>query len=237
MLLAIDTSTALSSIALYDEQVWAEHAWTTRRNHAAELLPEVQSMMQRAGLTPRDLTGIAVAIGPGSFNGVRVGVATAKTLAVALGIPIVGIGSLRVVAYPHFDGERAIRPLLDAGRGRFCTTLFEKKGGDWEQTEDPLVVASADLRARVERPTLICGDISVKLAAEMVVYWGEMASVASPARGLRRAGYLAEMGWDRLGRGLGDDPVTLQAIYLPRPPVPTGQQDIEIVKPCASEGV
>ncbi|MCL4369720.1 MAG: tRNA (adenosine(37)-N6)-threonylcarbamoyltransferase complex dimerization subunit type 1 TsaB [Chloroflexi bacterium] len=237
MLLAIDTSTALSSIALYEEQVWAERTWTTRRNHSAELLPEVEAMMQRAGLSPRDLTGIAVATGPGSFNGVRVGVTTAKTLAMALSIPIAGISTLKVVAYPHFDGEQAIRPLLDAGRGRFCTAVYEKRGDDWIETEEPRVVAPADLQAAVERPTLFCGDISTKLAAEMRAYWGVMAGVASPARGARRAGYLAEMGWARLRENRGDDPAALQAIYLPRPPLPRVRQDSEVVWPCASEGV
>ncbi len=220
MLLAIDTSTSTSSIALYEGQVLAERTWSTRRNHTAELLPEVQAMLQRAGLGPAGLTGIAVAVGPGSFNGVRVGVATAKALAVALAVPIAGISSLEVLAYPHFAAAGVVRPLLDAGRGRFSTALFERRGEEWAQTEEPRVIEPADLQTGLARPTLFCGDLRPGQAAELVARWGDLATVATPAGSLRRAGYLAELGWQKLGAGMADDPASLVAVYLSRPALP-----------------
>src|SRR5688572_18486426 len=100
MLLALDTSTGLASVALYDGTVRAEATWQAGRNHSAEVLPEVDRLLRRQGLGPRDLRAVAVAIGPGSYTGVRVGVALAKGFAASLRIPVVGVCTLDVLAAP-----------------------------------------------------------------------------------------------------------------------------------------
>src|SRR5437016_9306834 len=101
MILALDTSTDMCGIALYRpaEGVLAEQSWLSGREQTTQLLPNVQRMMALVNVRTADLTGVAVATGPGSFSGVRIGISTAKSLAYALSIPLWGVPSLDVLAY------------------------------------------------------------------------------------------------------------------------------------------
>src|SRR6185437_8718611 len=99
LLLALDTSTRQASVALCsEERLYGEHTWQTGNNHSVEMLEHVQRLLAEGGLALSALDGLVVALGPGSFNGVRVAVATAKTLAFALGKPLVGISTLEIGA-------------------------------------------------------------------------------------------------------------------------------------------
>src|SRR5262249_88991 len=113
VLLAIDTSTALASVALYDGRVLAEATSIAGQDHSRQLLPRIEDLLGAVQRSKSDLTALGVALGPGSFNGLRVGIATAKALAFARGLPIVGIETLRVTAYPFRRAGRPIRPLYD----------------------------------------------------------------------------------------------------------------------------
>ncbi|MBF8264321.1 MAG: glycoprotease/HAD-superfamily hydrolase like protein [Dehalococcoidia bacterium] len=102
MELSIDTSSSIASLALtLDEKVLAEITWRCGQNHSVELVPSIDALMVKSAADKSSLTGIIVAKGPGSFNGLRVGIATAKGLAYALKIPVVGISTLQVEAFPH----------------------------------------------------------------------------------------------------------------------------------------
>ncbi|HAS05037.1 MAG TPA: tRNA (adenosine(37)-N6)-threonylcarbamoyltransferase complex dimerization subunit type 1 TsaB, partial [Dehalococcoidia bacterium] len=95
MHLAIDTSTDTAGIAIADEfNILAELTWSCGRNHSVELMPRMTKLLEDAGVKFEDIKGVVVAIGPGSFNGLRVGVSTAKGIAFSLDVPIVGIGTL-----------------------------------------------------------------------------------------------------------------------------------------------
>ena len=121
MLLAIDTSTSQTSIALFRDAVLAEASWQAGQQQTRELLPEIQHLLGLVGAKVKDLTAIGVALGPGGFNGLRVGLATAKAIAAADGLPIVGIETPRADAYQFRLTFRPIRPLSDAGRGEVAT--------------------------------------------------------------------------------------------------------------------
>ena len=87
MILAIDTATRWAGLALHDgTAVIAEHGWRCLNNHTIEMTPAIDDMLKQAGVEPADLSGIAVAIGPGSYTGLRVGLALAKGLALANGL-------------------------------------------------------------------------------------------------------------------------------------------------------
>src|SRR3990172_5808575 len=102
MLLAIDTATQAASLALYDEDcVRAEVTWQSTGRHTSELMPRIVWMIEQASSAMSDLTGLAVSIGPGSFTGLRVGLAVAKGLALANDLPIVGVPTLDVIAQAH----------------------------------------------------------------------------------------------------------------------------------------
>src|SRR5581483_1378113 len=117
VLIAIDTSTGWAGLCLYDldrSAVVDERMWQTGIRHCEQVVPVLDAMLRLHELGPGDLTAVAVAAGPGTFNGVRVGVSTAKLLARARGLPIVGVDTLEVYAAAARGTGRLVRPLLGA---------------------------------------------------------------------------------------------------------------------------
>jgi len=214
-ILALDTSTGTASIAIYggEEGVVSELTWRSSSHHTVELAPYLDLL-----LSSRELAGIAVALGPGSFTGLRVGLSLAKGFALAQGIPLIGIPTLDALAYSQSHQPLPICALLEAGRGRICAALYEK--ATLHRVTDYLLTTIEGLCSEITRPTLICGEIDGAGTAILRKRLGDRAVVISPAASLRRAGYLAELGWERLQRGEVDDPQTLEPIYLHRPEIP-----------------
>jgi tRNA threonylcarbamoyladenosine biosynthesis protein TsaB len=220
LLLAIDTATRRPSLALYDgECVVAEETWRSANGHTVELMPGLVRMLERQRVSPSELRGIAVALGPGSFTGLRIGLGVAKGLALTLAIPLVGIPTLDILVYAQARKPGPMCAVLQAGRGRVCAAFYRWRKGQWQRQDDYRLTTLDELCADIETRTLFCGEIdtqAIKLLRECL---GERAAVASPASSLRRAGYLAELGWQRLERGEMDDPATLSPIYLRHPPI------------------
>jgi tRNA threonylcarbamoyladenosine biosynthesis protein TsaB len=217
MLLALDTSTRFASIALYNESgVQGEHTWHVEQNHTEDLMPHVVALMAAAHVVPANLTGVVVALGPGSFNGLRVAMSAAKGMAIALHIPIVGFSTLETLAYQHGSLSLPVRPILEGGGPDLATALYRVTRNHWAQVEEPrLATVDAICEATTQR-TLFCGEISPALAAEFRQRL-ENAIIAPPAANARRAGYLAELGWLRIRDGNVDDAGALQPLYLRRP--------------------
>ena len=123
-MLAIDTATRYAGLALYDgDRILSEASWLSNNNHSVELMPALVRMLDQQALSAPDLAAVAVAIGPGSFTGLRIGLSVAKGLAQALKIPILGVPTLDIVAFQHSE-QRPVRGLLStpqralaAGRG------------------------------------------------------------------------------------------------------------------------
>lgn len=220
MQLAIDTSTSVASVAMARRgEVVAEITWHTEQNHSVELLPNIIYLLQQAKADLSSLDGIVVAKGPGSYNGLRVGVSTAKGLALALGLPLVGVGTLEVEAYPFALTGLPVYPLQGAGRGEVATALYQRRRGKWLQLQPEHLTTLEELSGEVRRRALFCGEISSGSASLLLEKLGRKAVVASGGASLRRAGYLAELGWLRLEQGEVDNLATLQPIYLRRPPI------------------
>jgi tRNA threonylcarbamoyladenosine biosynthesis protein TsaB len=218
MILALDTSTGSSSLALYDgESLLAELTWQTK-DSTAQVMPMVQECFALLKRGPADLTGIAVALGPGSFNGLRVGLSLGKGLAYALHLPIVGLPTPEIVAYPFSALVLPVCAVLKAGRSRVITALFQTRYGRWQRVGDMHNITVDELCQETERTTVFCGEIDAELSACIRERLGQRALVASPSLSARRAGYLAEMAWKRLQEDpQGDDLEALQPIYLTRP--------------------
>ena len=137
MLLAIDTSTRYAGIALADEnRVVSIRAWYSVVNHSKELMPGVQQALKERDITPSQLDAVAVALGPGGFSALRVGLSAAKGLALIGGSPIIGVGTLDLEAFPYRDTGLEVCTLLDAGRGEVASALFAPDG---ERTRDDLI--------------------------------------------------------------------------------------------------
>ncbi len=215
MILALDTSTRTASMAIYGKQegVVTELTWCSSNHHTVELAPYLDLL-----LSPRELAGIAVALGPGSFTGLRVGLSLAKGFALAQDIPLIGIPTLDALAYSQSHQPLPICALLQAGRGRICAALYEK---GFRRVTDYLLTTIEGLSSEITRSTLICGEIDEVGMAILRKRVGDRAVITSPAASLRRAGYLAELGWKRLQRGEVDDPRTLEPLYLHRPEIPS----------------
>jgi tRNA threonylcarbamoyl adenosine modification protein YeaZ len=220
MLLAIDTSTDTASLALVqDSQVLAELTWRCEQNHSVELLPRLADLLGRSKSSLQSINCIIVAKGPGSFNGLRVGVSTAKGLAFSLGIPIVGISTLEVEAYQHAETNLPICPIFNAGRGEIATAIYQMKDNEWCQIVGEHITTVETLCSRITTKTLFCGEFVTAIAGELKKQLKRKAIISSSTARLRRAGFLAELGQQRLAAGNYDNPATLHPLYLRQPPI------------------
>ena len=219
MELAIDTSTDFASIALSHEgEMIAELTWHSGKNHTVELVPNIARLLEQAKISRQSLNAIFVAKGPGSFNGLRVGMSTAKGLAFALDIPLIGISTLEVEAYPFAFTGLPICPVHNAGRGEIATALYQQND-DWRCLVEEYITTVDVLCQQVDKETLFCGEIPPSVVQQLQQKLGEQAIIPEVAVRLRRASYLAALGWRRLSKGERDDPATLQPLYLRQPPI------------------
>ena len=119
-------------------------------------------------------------LGPGSYPGLRVGIATAKGLAFALGLPIVGVGRLEADAYQHADFTGPVCAVHRAGRGELAWAVYRSEPAGWREVLPPRLTTPEGLMAGVRRPTLFCGEIDDELAARLSDTLGARARLPSP---------------------------------------------------------
>ncbi len=225
MIVAIDSSTDTASLALaQDGKVLAETSWRCGQNHSVELLPRFTQLLDEAKVSLKDTSVVIVAKGPGSFNGLRVGLSTAKGLAFSLGVPIIGISSLEMEAYGHAETGLPICPIFNAGRGEIAAALYQKKDNEWRQLAPEHITNVDALSNEIDEPTLFCGEYVAVIARQLKEKLREKAVIA-PDR-MRSAVSLIELAQPRIDAGDYDDPATLQPTYLRRP---------HITKPRRSE--
>ncbi len=215
MLLAIDTATRFAGLALYGQNgLLVEQMWRTRDNHTVELMPYIVHACEQQQLVPRALQAIGVSLGPGSFTGVRVGLSVGKGLATALNIPLLGVPTLDAAAYAHSRETLPVRSVLPAGRGRWCTALYQTLAGNWQRLSDYSLVDCDALVASLTERTLICGEVDTNLAEALRESNPDNAIVPGPALSARRPGFVAELAWQRFVSGERDDLTSLAPIYL-----------------------
>ncbi|MCS7282713.1 MAG: tRNA (adenosine(37)-N6)-threonylcarbamoyltransferase complex dimerization subunit type 1 TsaB [Anaerolineae bacterium] len=216
MLLAIDTATRIASLALHDgHSLRYEETWEAGREHTTQVLPRLVAAMETLRVRPEDLTAVAVALGPGSFTGLRVGLSIAKGLCMVCDIPLIGIPTLDILAAAQGSDRRPLVAVVQAGRGRICAAVYRWRGG-WRRREGPFLTTWEGLIARFITPFLVCGEVDARGKDALARLEGR-AEVLAPSHCLRRAGFLAELAWERLRRGETDDPATLTPLYLQHP--------------------
>ncbi len=165
---AIDTSTDTASLALVrDGLVLAEMTWRSGQNHTTQLLPNLAHLFKLTQTEPGTLNGVIVAKGPGSFNGLRVGISTAKGLAFSLGIPIIGINSLEVEAYQYADTGLPVCPVFNAGRGEIATALYQKQGNEWREAVSEHIATLKKLAEQINEKTFFCGEYLPQIEHEL----------------------------------------------------------------------
>ena len=220
MLLALDTSTRYGGVALtHEDRVVASHTWYSKYNHTAELMPAVVHILERGGLKAADLDAVAVALGPGGFSALRVGISAAKGLALAAKKPIIGVGTLDLEAHPYRGSGATVCALLEAGREECATALF---GPDGSRLRDDRVCNVGDLLAEIEvevsGPAIFCGEGVAPWREQIAGRLGEDAHIVRTAPAVR-AWALAVIGQEKLAAGELDDLTTLQPEYLRMPSI------------------
>jgi tRNA threonylcarbamoyladenosine biosynthesis protein TsaB len=218
MLLAIDTATQWTGLALhYGRTIVAESGWRANKTQTMELAPAVNQILRRSGYGVTDLAAIAVAIGPGSYTGLRIGLAFAKGFALANQTKLIGVPTLDIVAAGQAESNGQLVAIAEAGRTRVCAAFYSWQGSKgWQSESMPEITDWDVLLAYIDKPAIFAGEISPE-AAKKIKAAGKGFAISSPAGSLRRAGYLAEIGWNRLRRGWTDDPATLAPVYLRDP--------------------
>jgi tRNA threonylcarbamoyladenosine biosynthesis protein TsaB len=216
VLLAIDTSTRIIGIAVYDGvQVQCETIWNSHNYHTVELGPAVDEILSRAGTGIENLKALGVATGPGSFTGLRIGMALAKGIALARHLPIIGIPTLDIVAesLPVSPGF-TLAAVLQAGRGRLAVGWYKPGEISWQLKPPIQVMEVLNLSHLIHEPTIVCGELTEEQQHALARKYKNVI-LASPAHSIRRPSILAELAWKRWMAGEVDDPATLAPTYLP----------------------
>ena len=217
MLLAIDTSTTQTGLACYGEHgLLGECVWQSGRDHSAQLLPQLSLLLRHLGRGREEISAVAVALGPGSWSGLRVGMSTAKGFALARGVPVIGVGTLDALAYQHHHAGMTTVPLIRLGRDRFASGTLPRHG-DTRGSIEPRNVTLAEVAAETTGRALFCGDTDPDVQAALRDLLDARAIFPMPAASTRRPGYLAELAWQRLQAGDTNNVATLEPIYLGQP--------------------
>jgi tRNA threonylcarbamoyl adenosine modification protein YeaZ len=219
MQLAIDTSSDYAGLALgHEGRVIAELAWKAGQNHTTQLLPTLTSLLHLVRAAPSDFSSVAVAIGPGSYNGLRAGLSTAKGFAFALNVPVVGVDTLEMTAYEHRPSGLPISAIYSAGREEIAAARYQWQDGGWRVVQAPHLTTLSVLIRSIDTPTIFCGELTEDMTSRIRDLLGPLAIIPlTPTP--RRPGVLVQMAWERLNQGRTDDPATLQPLYLREPSI------------------
>jgi tRNA threonylcarbamoyladenosine biosynthesis protein TsaB len=214
MLLAIDTSTAQIGLALYDGvQVLGEFTWRGGPHHTQVLAPALSELLARVEVKIEAVTVVGVALGPGSFTALRVGLAFVKGLVLARHLPLVGIPTLDVVAAPIPLTNRKLAAVVTAGRGRLAVGWYKPTEDGWLSAGPATAMTAEALENGIHKPTIICGELTAN-DRQILARKFKNVILASPAQCMRSPGVLAELAWQKWQAGITDSAASLAPIYL-----------------------
>lgn len=216
MLLAIDTSTRYAGVALADEErVVSCRVWYSSMNHTMELMPQIAESLEAQDIDVASLEGVAVALGPGGFSALRVGMSVAKGLAMTGRTKIVGVGTLDLEAFPFLASGLPVCALLEAGRNELASAHFAPVG---ERTKEDIICPLEEILETITEPLLICGEGVHGRTQQIKEMLGRLAVVVQPSPAARLWSLLA-IARQRLESGQVDDLADLQPYYLRMPSI------------------
>lgn len=220
-IIAIDTSTSIASAGLFVERYKSKiysRCWRSQHNHGRELMPAVLELLNQADMPITDLTHIAVALGPGGFSAVRVGIAAAQGLAQPSNLPVIGVPTHRIQAHQHIKDTRYKRvvSLIPAGRNKVSFGIFHPAISDWSIDFETGLCEISDVTERFDDDeTLLCGEGVMMLPNFCNNLESEDDEIA-PIQDVRPPKHLLEIALDSIASGISGD-APLEPIYS-RPP-------------------
>jgi tRNA threonylcarbamoyladenosine biosynthesis protein TsaB len=207
-LLAVETSTLAGGVALFEgERLVGEYLLDVSVTHSERLMAAVDRVLGDARWSVRDLEGLAVAVGPGSFTGLRIGLSTVKGLALALAIPIAGVPTLDAMAAALPFASLPVCPVIDARKREVYACLYRWDGRAMKREWDYLALSPDELAARIEEPTILVGDAAASIHSAS-------ARLAPPGRRLPSPACVGQLALERLERGDHVSPAQLVPLYL-----------------------
>ena len=220
-ILGVDTSTPIGSIALIDsENLVAEHTLNIVQAHSSRLMPAIDSVLKWGNITVDDLDACAVGIGPGSFTGIRIGVATIKSICYAVDKPIIGVSTLEAIAYNLRGSANSITcPLLDARRREIYGAIFQGNV-EWQRLSEDLCLPIEAFLDRIKTDTP--PDYPINFVGDGLAIYGDAVRENLGARvhfadtifNVPRGATIAYLGAQRLQDGERDNYWTLVPNYV-----------------------
>ncbi len=218
LILGIETSTKTGSVAIVsDEAVVAQYSLNIEVTHSERLMSTVDRVLRDTGIRMPQLDGFAVSAGPGSFTGLRIGIATVKGLALATGKPVAAVPTLQALAWNLPYAAHPVCPLLDARKNEVYAALYRFEG----ETLAPIMPESAipvrELAGRISGKTVFTGEAALLYKPEIEGQLGSSALFAPLAAILPSAATVAEVGLGLIKSGRQADPDSLTPLYIRRP--------------------
>jgi tRNA threonylcarbamoyladenosine biosynthesis protein TsaB len=217
--LGLDTASATASLAIVSHGKVLAQLSRSALSHGAQLPAATAEVVAQAGLRLKDLQGIAVGIGPGSFTGLRVGIAYAKGLVLALGCALIGIPTFDCLALAAFEQASppegtAICPILDARKGEIYANLYRVRADRLDKISQPLVIKLQNLFPELSDGVILVGDSKAEEASLLLSERGIRSTVLDEVELNSRGRYVAALGGERISRGEIATPATLEPLYV-----------------------
>ncbi|SFA84375.1 tRNA (adenosine(37)-N6)-threonylcarbamoyltransferase complex dimerization subunit type 1 TsaB [Selenomonas ruminantium] len=218
-ILAIDTATQVSSVAVLKEgRLLAELTMQGKLTHSETLLPHIEQVLKMAAVAKEELTCIAVSNGPGSFTGLRIGLAAAKAMSYVLGIPLVGVSTLQALAYQLPAPGVRVMCLLDAQKGNAYVESYRWENNSLQVVDSVQVAKITDIVAacaNMNEQVILLGDaVQKKVAGKLEL--PANVSVAPPHIVMPRAACVAMLGQAKLMAGETDNVMDMEPVYIRR---------------------
>jgi tRNA threonylcarbamoyladenosine biosynthesis protein TsaB len=215
LLLAIDTSSPIGSVALRDEKrLVGLLTACVKSTHSEGLMPAVDSLLHRTGRDVSELTALACTSGPGSYTGLRVGMATGQGIAFALGLPCVALSTLDVFAESVPYAAYPLCPILPARKGWLYARMYRRQNGEILPCTDELYVQPDELIKRIQEPMIFYGPGLESYRSDLRETLGSLFFELPCVWDVPRADILAELAFRKLRNGGGMEPARLLPHYL-----------------------
>ncbi|MCC5912275.1 MAG: tRNA (adenosine(37)-N6)-threonylcarbamoyltransferase complex dimerization subunit type 1 TsaB [Clostridiaceae bacterium] len=217
-ILALDTSSTVATVAVMDgEKLVGEYILNHKRTHSQKLMPMVDEILKSCDLTPKEMDVFGVSLGPGSFTGLRIGIASIKAMAQSLNKPVVGVSALEAMAFNLIYCKEMICPIIDAQRDMVYAGVYQWQQENLENTMEDQVLPIEDLLKFLkdkEEKIVFVGDAVEKFKELIVEKIGNLAVFPPSAIAMPRASSIGEITRVRAVKGEIQDFSEVLPIYM-----------------------